>query len=369
MRIAIMINTSWNIYNFRLGLIKALQQDGHQIIAIAPKDEFSEKLQAEGCEFYDVPMEQKGANPIKDLQLKNRMQRALKGIKPDVLLLYTIKPNIYGTLAAAKLGIPVINNVSGLGTVFIRNGVTSRIAKYLYKKAFKKSRLIFFQNKDDRNDFVNAGLLNENKTQLLPGSGVDLTKFNYSHKDREEEFVVLMISRVIYDKGVMEFVEAIKGLKQSGNRVKAVLVGFIEDGNYLGIPRATVNEWVDEGVIDFKGAIADVRPLIAAADIVVLPSYREGTPKSLLEALAMGKPIVTTDVPGCREVVKDGENGFLCKVKDASDLADKVLKMFRAKDTELTNMGLKSRALAEKKFDEKIVISQYRESIIRLNNK
>ncbi len=369
MHIAILINTSWNIYNFRSGLIHALKKDGNQVTAIAPRDDYSEKLIGLGCDYVEVSMQQKGSNPIEDWKLKARITKVLRKVKPDILLLYTIKPNIYGTLAAAQLGIPVINNISGLGTVFIRSGITSRIAKLLYKKALKKSELVFFQNDDDRRDFTRAKLLDIDKTELLPGSGVDLEKFAPTHQKVEDNFRFLMVSRVIYDKGIVELIEAIKILKGRGLNITCGLVGFIEDGNNLGVPRQTVDSWVEEGLIEYYGVLEDIRELLSSSNAVVLPSYREGTPKSLLEAIAMAKPIITTDVPGCREVVEDQVNGFLCKVRSSSDLADKMERMINLSADELSKMGIQSRKLAETRFDEKIVIDRYKKAIKRLVEK
>lgn len=348
-----------------MGLIRALQAEGHQVVAIAPPDEYSERLSEAGCEYIELPMDQKGSNPLKDFKLMRKMKSVFREANLDIILFYTIKPNIYGSMAASSLGIPFINNVSGLGTVFIRRGITSYVAKRLYHRAFKKSKLVFFQNHDDKSEFLNAKLVSPSVIDVLPGSGVDLNRFSF-HPIHEGKFTFLMVGRLIFDKGIIEFVEACKLLKAEGIDFKAGVAGFIEDDNYLGVPRGEVKKWEKEGIINYHGAVDNVLPLLQKSTCVVLPSYREGTPKSLLEAIATGRPIVTTDAPGCREVVVEGENGFLCEVRNAKDLAKKMKRMINLDQDQLSQMGHKSRAIAESKFDEQIVIQKYIQAIKKL---
>jgi glycosyltransferase involved in cell wall biosynthesis len=358
MKVAIVINTSWNIYNFRLGLVKALQKAGHEVIAIAPTDAYSQKLVEKGCTFYPVAIDNKGANPLKDLKLTYAFMRLYKKVAPDVILHFTIKPNIYGTLAAKVLGIPVINNVSGLGTVFIRQNLVSKIALRLYRQAFKYPHTVFFQNNDDRTLFLDLKLVEKSITGLLPGSGVNLANFRPAPFTRNTTFVFLVIARLLYDKGIVEFAEACRILRGKGIKASFQLLGF-KDPSHLGIPESLLDEWISEGLINYLGTSDNVAGVIAEVDCVVLPSYREGTPKTLLEAAAMAKPIITTDVPGCRETVVHTHNGYLCEVKNAADLADKMLQLYSLSDSELAAMGQNSRTLAEERFDEKVVIERY----------
>jgi glycosyltransferase involved in cell wall biosynthesis len=369
MRIAIVINTSWNIYNFRKGLIKYFISHGHQIFAIAPPDDFSEKLVQElGCEYIAVNMDNKGSNPWYDIVFLKELYRIYAQIKPDVVLHYTIKPNIYGSIAAFCLGVPVINNVSGLGTVFLRKNLTSFIALSLYRLAFLAPKKVFFQNPHDQQLFVQKRLVSYRITDVLPGSGIDLNHFKPIAFERNKVFTFLLIARLLYDKGIVEYIEAIRILRKKGIVARFQLLGFFDESP-LGISKRALESWIQEGLVEYLGRTDDVRPSIHAADCVVLPSYREGTPRTLLEAAALAKPIVTTNVPGCTEVVQDTINGLLCEVKNAEDLAAKMQLMTEKSDEHLQEMGRQSRLQVEKRFDEKEVIKKYEEVLVSLFGK
>lgn len=369
MKIGIVVNSSWNIYNFRVGLIKAFLQN-HEVIAIAPDDGYRKPLEEMGCKFEPVPMECKGTNPINDALLIKRLVTAYKKHNLDVVLHYTIKPNIYGTMAAQLLKIPSINNVTGLGTVFLREGISSKVAQYLYRFTFRFPKIVFFQNKDDRELFINKNLIKESIARLLPGSGIDTNHFvpkkpslSVPEGKDKKEFTFLLIARVLYDKGIAEYAEAIKLLRSKGINARFQLLGKIDETKGLGVPEKQIKQWEKEGILKYLGTTNDVRPLISNADCIVLPSYREGTPRTLLEAACLGKPIITTDVPGCRETVIHNFNGYLCEVKNAYDLADKMQKMTCLNDEKLEEMGINSRWLAETKFDQQIIIKKYTEVI------
>ncbi|MBT9393245.1 glycosyltransferase family 4 protein [Hymenobacter sp. NST-14] len=361
MRVAIVINTSWNIWNFRRSLVRALQAAGHEVLAIAPPDAYSGRLETElGCRFVPILMENKGTNPIKDAALTRRFYQIYRRERPDVVLQYTIKPNIYGTLAARLAGIPSVNNVSGLGTVFIVKNLVSKVALGLYRFAFQFPKRVFFQNDDDRQLFLQHGLVAPGITDLLPGSGVDTDRFRPAPAfQRNEPFTFLMIARVLYEKGVEEYFEAARLVREAVPGTRVQLLGGVDESGGVGVKRSVFEEWLKAGNVEYLGTSDDVAALIREADCVVLPSYREGTPKTLLEAAAMGKPIVTTDVPGCRETVVDGRNGLLCQVRDAQDLAAKMLQVLRLPAAGLEQMGRAGRHLAETKFDEQIVLSKY----------
>ena len=370
MRIAIVINKSWNIYNFRMGLVHTFLKLGYQVIAIAPQDEYSKKLIEAGCEYYPVEMENKGTNPVQDLLLIRRFYHIYRRVKPDVILQYTIKPNIYGTLAARLAGIPTINNVSGLGTVFLIRNLVSQVALALYRLAFRFPAKVFFQNQDDRHLFLEHKLIRQDRTDVLPGSGIDTRRFRPAPVfSRNPGFTFLMIARVLYEKGVVEYVEAARLLRSRYPQVRVQLLGGIDESGNIGIKRAVFEPWVQQGDLEYLGTSDDVAAHIAAADCVVLPSYREGTPKTLLEAAAMGKPLITTNVPGCKETVIDGHNGFLCEVRDAADLAAKMIRIYELPDQQLHLMGQASRRLAEEKFDERYVIDKYLEAIRAVTSK
>jgi len=364
-RVALVINTSWNIWNFRRGLVRALQAAGHEVLAIAPPDAYSDRLETElGCRYVPILMENKGTNPIKDAQLTRRFVGVYKRERPDVVLHFTIKPNIYGTLAARLAGVPSINNVSGLGTAFIVENLVSKVVKGLYRLAFRFPEKVFFQNNDDRELFIRAGLIKPALTGLVPGSGVDLARFRPAPavaKPAGAPFTFLMVARVLYEKGIVEYFEAAKQVRAAlpAGTVRLQLLGSLDEAGGVGVTRATFEQWLAEGNIEYLGTSDNVAEHLHRADCVVLPSYREGTPKTLLEAAACGKPLVTTDVPGCRETVQNGRNGYLCQVRDAADLADKLLTVAQLPPERLAALGAASRQLAEEKFDEQLVLGQY----------
>lgn len=343
-----------------MSLLKALQAEGHEIIAIAPADAYSQKLKEAGCRFVPVKMGNH-TNPFQDIWLTWQLYSVYKRVRADVVLHYTIKPNIYGTLAARMAGIPSVNNVSGLGTVFLAIGFVSAVAMQLYRLAFRFPAKVFFQNNDDRALFLKKGLVKQERTDLVPGSGVDLQRFRPATTFvRHEPFTFLMVARLLYDKGIAEYVEAAKLVKEKHPDVKCSILGAIDKQNPSGVQPWQLEQWIKEGCITYVGSTDEVAPVIAQADVVVLPSYREGTPKSLLEAAAMAKPLIATDVPGCREVVMHQKNGFLCNVRNAGDLADKMLQMLDLNNEELEQMGRNSRAIAEHRFNDSFVIEKYR---------
>jgi glycosyltransferase involved in cell wall biosynthesis len=367
-KIIISINASWNVVNFRAGLVRALQASGYDVVALAPADEFSSRFADMGVAFEPIKMDARGTSPFNDALLLGRYYRALKRIRPDVYLGYTAKPNIYGSLAAGALGIPVINNVAGLGVAFLSRNWLNLLIRNLYKAAFRRSAHVFFQNPDDMALFRSAGLVDPTKTSLLPGSGIDLDRFRPGTARSEAATVtLLMVTRLLWAKGVGEFVESARQLRDSHPQARFQIAGIIDDERREGVPRAELKRWQENGLVEYLGALDDVRPALRAADCVVLPSYYpEGTPRSLLEAAAMAKPLITCDVPGCREVVRDGVNGFLCEPQDAASLAVSIRRMIELPQAERMSMGEASRREAEQRFDERIVTDRYIEEIGRL---
>ena len=365
--IALSINTAWNIYNFRLGLIKALQKEGYKLVAIAPKDSYSKKLEKKGIKVFDIKMNNKGTNPIEDLKLIIDYVNIYKTLKPDLVLSYTIKPNIYGSIAAGILKIPVISNISGLGTVFLNDSMTSKIARNLYKIGLKFPKRVFFQNGDDRDLFIKYKLVDPKKTDLLPGSGIDTNKFAPREMQRDDKKIkFLMIARRVGDKGLYEYLQAAETIKKKYKNVEFLLLGAFYPRNPTAITKKELNKWIHRGIINYLGESDEVYKEIEKVDCVVLPSYREGLSRVLLEASSMAKPIVTTNVPGCKEVVKEGINGFLCKSKDYKDLAHKMEKIINLSEKERKMMGRKGREKIVKEFDEEIVIRKYIEIIKNL---
>jgi glycosyltransferase involved in cell wall biosynthesis len=369
-KIVISINASWNVINFRAGLVRALQGSGYDVVALAPADEFSARFADMGVAFEPIEMDPRGTSPLKDALLLGRYYRILKRIRPDVYLGYTAKPNIYGSFAAQALGIPVINNVAGLGVAFLSRNWLNLLIRCLYKAAFRRSAHVFFQNPDDLALFRSANLVDPAKTSLLPGSGIDLGRFQPSApRPRGETVTLLMVTRLLWAKGVGEFVESARRLRERYPQARFQIAGIIDDARREGVPRTELKRWQENGLIEYLGALDDVRPALAAADCIVLPSYYpEGTPRSLLEAAATGKPLISCDVPGCRDVVLDGINGFLCEPKDATSLTSAIRRMIELPEIKRRRMGEASRREAEQRFDERIVTERYIEEIGRLLN-
>jgi glycosyltransferase involved in cell wall biosynthesis len=359
MRIAVVLNTSWNIYNFRMNFVKSLQAHGHEVHTIAPVDEYVSFLTDEGCIHHPVRMDSRGVNPIKDTGLIFELLGIYRKVKPDIILHYTIKPNVYGTIAASILGIPVINNVCGLGTVFLKKNLVSSIALMLYKLSFRFPRKVFFQNEDDMKLFLDKKLVSRDVVDLVPGSGIDLQKFTPMTFNRNKKFTFLLISRLITDKGILEYIDAIEKLQREGVDARFQILGAIDAEHARGIQPQVIQKWIDDGKVEYLGTTDDVRSFIALADCIVLPSYREGTPRTLLEAASSCKPIIATDVPGCNHVVENNVNGLLCKLKDSDDLAEKMKSMSLMGDDELRRFGKNGRAKIEAQYDESIVINKY----------
>jgi len=363
MKIVISLNTSWNIYNFRLNLARVLKNSGYEVILVAPYDEYSDRL-SEEFEYHNIYMNNKGTNPKEDLKTLIGFYKLYKKIKPDVVLNYTIKPNIYGNIACKFLKIKTINNVSGLGTVFITENLITKAVKLLYKIAFSSSSTVFFQNSDDKELFIKNSLVSRNICDLVPGSGIDTSKFKPIEVKKEDNtFRFLLIARMLYDKGIQEYVESAKILKDKHKNVEFQLLGSLDAVNKTAISKEQMQKWVDDDLVNYLGTTDDVQKCISQANCVVLPSYREGTPRTLLESASMAKPIVTTDVAGCKEVVEDKVNGYLCEVRNAQDLADKMEIMLELSDSERVEMGRIGREKMVREFDESIVIGKYLDSL------
>jgi glycosyltransferase involved in cell wall biosynthesis len=311
-----------------------------------------------GVERIPIRLDRSGINPWADLNLLRAYRRLLERLRPVAYLGYTIKPNIYGSLAAASLGIPAIPNVSGLGTAFIRGGPLQQVASRLYKIGFRRSPVVFFHNGDDCQLFVERRMVRPEQARVLPGSGVDLERFAPAPvAERPPTF--LFLGRLLRDKGVLEFVEAARSLRSGLPGACFQLLGPIDEGNRTAVTRQEIDSWVAQGVIDYLGTSDDVRPFIAAATAVVLPSYREGLPRSLLEAAAMARPLVAADVPGCRDVVEDGVNGYLCAVRDSDSLANAMRRLAELPRAERLAMGQAARRKVQAQFSEDFVIRAY----------
>ena len=358
-KIVLTANTSWYLYNFRLGLIKELIKQKNKIFIVAPKDNFSPKLKDLGCTFFSIKVDNKGSNPIKDLSFFYVLRRIYKKINPDIVLHYTIKPVIYGSFASQKLSIPHINNITGLGTVFIDPNWITFFVKILYKKALIRSSYVFFQNKDDYKLFIKNKLISKFiPISIIPGTGIDLDKFKLSKYPKSSTLKFLFIGRILKDKGFFEFVEVAKRIKNLGFKVDFKILGYLNAKNKTAITESEINHFQKKGYINYLGSSDNVIPFINDASCVVLPSYREGLPKSLLEAASIGRPIIATDVTGCRDIVSNGKNGFLCKPRNIKDLYQKVLEFISLPYQERKKLGENGREIMKKNFDEKKVIKK-----------
>jgi len=365
-KVVIALNSSWNIINFRSGLIKTLIAQGFDVIAVAPKDKYTHLIQDLGCKFISIPMKTQGKNIFSDAYLLFNYVKIFYTEKPNALLSFTIKPNIYGSFAACILRIPRINNISGLGAVFINQDFLTKIVKFLYKLAFKNSNVVFFQNIDDFTYFIKEKITKPKQSIVIPGSGINLENFDYSKLNKPKatgELKFLLIARMLWDKGIKEYVHAAKIVKNQFPNSKFFLLGPMDTNNPAGITLNQITQWSNDGYIDYLGTSDQVSDMILLSDCVVLPSYREGVPRSLLEGAAMGRPLIATDVPGCKETIEDGLNGFLCAPRDAEDLADKMITLIKLSHEERLSMGYKGREKVRIEFDEKIVIENYLSAI------
>lgn len=365
LRIAVVANTMWYLFNFRLNLMLALKAAGHSVVGIAPADSYVSQIEAAGIEFQTVPISGGGTNPLVELASVARLRRLLKREKVDLVLSYTPKGNLYSAVACISLRVPFVPNVSGLGRAFIRKSPVTWIAQGLYRLTFRRARRVFFQNPDDMNVFLDAGLVHPEDAERLPGSGVDLVRFAVAKPNSraDDAPVFLLVARMLWDKGVGEYVAAARQVRLTHPRATFRLLGFMTSDNPSAIPWDQVNAWVLEGVVTYLGPTDDVRPHLVEADCVVLPSYREGVPRVLLEAAAMGRPVITTDVPGCREAIVDGETGYLCRPADHADLAAKLLKFIALPVAERRTMGERGRAFVVQHFDENAVLDRYLETV------
>ena len=363
-KIFLVSRCAWTLYNFRSGLMRKLVETGNQVVGGgAAGDGFEPKIEALGVKFNALPVDKKGINPRADVKLFVTLYRWYKQEQPDIVHHFTIKPVIYGSVAARMARIPkIVNTVTGLGYVFTDEKTTwlRHLVVRLYRISLNCADFTFFQNPDDYDFFLSRGLVKKSGTALLPGSGVDCEHFlplPGLNPLKESQPTFLMVSRLLKDKGVYEFVEAACRVKARHPEARFQLLGRRDVRNPNVVPESDLKRWDNEGLVSWIGEVSDVRPIIAKSDVVVLPSYREGTPRALLEAAAMAKPIITTDAVGCRQVVDDGINGLLVPVKDSSSLAQAMEQMIR--DPEMRKrMGKAGRKKVEREFDEKMVIKK-----------
>ena len=346
-------------------LIKALKKAGHHVIAIAPKDNYVDLLLENDIEFIALKkLARKGTNPINDLLLVNELRKIYTKNKLDVVLQYTIKPNIYGTLAASLSNTKTICTVTGLGYTFLNKNLTAKIAHQLYRFAFKKADKILFQNTDDLQTFLDFNLANKSKCDIIHGSGIDVEKFHPDfckniENNKPENTRFLMIGRLLKDKGIFEYIEAAQLVKQQFPKTKFHVLGEIDTQNPSAIKKEELENWIKNDIIIYHEHAKDTRPFICNADCVVLPSYREGMPRVILEGMAMGKPCVTSDAPGCKDSIIDGESGFLCKTADSQSLANAMQTFILLNNDAKIEVGKQARKRAEIIFSSIYINDKY----------
>lgn len=368
MKIILFANTEWYLFNFRLSLAKALQGQGHEVLLISPPGEYGARLQALGFRWEALPMDRKSLNPLQELRLLAYLCRLYRREQPALAHHFTIKCVVYGSIAALVARVPArVNAVAGMGYVFTNQALKARLLRPVVRGLMRlvlngRGARLILQNNDDMAAFAKAGLARPELTRLVMGSGVDLARFTprvpsvQAGLDVQPTRVVLA-ARLLWDKGIAEYAEAARQLKAKGLPIRFLLAGAPDPGNPAAIAQATLDGWQAEGLIELLGQVSDMAALFAAVDMVVLPSYREGLPKSLIEAAACALPLVTTDVPGCREVVTHEVDGLLVPVKDAKALASAIERL-HLDPAWARELGLAARARALREFDEKIVISK-----------
>ena len=352
----------------RAGLLRALQEEGFVVVAAAPEGKGAEELRQMGVQTEVLPFQPTGMSPLADLVLLHRFRTLMKRIKPVAFIAFTVKPNIYGSVAAHMAGVPSLNNISGLGRVFVARTLLTRLVERLYRWGFKRSCVVFFENRDDEELFLARKIVRPDQAVALPGAGLDLEQFAPVDRARAEgkPFTFLLAARLLWHKGVREFVEAARAVRADHPNSRFQILGFVEPPGRDSVPERDLRRWADEGVIDYAGGCTDVRPVIAAADCVVLPTfYREGVPRILMEAAAMAKPVIATDMPGCRDAVDHELTGLICAPKSRESLADAMRRMLTLGSDRLTQMGRRARTKMERQFDEALVHQAYRDALRR----
>ena len=369
MKAVLFANTDWYLYNFRIEYAKFLKSQGWDVVLMSPDGEYVEKIEALGFRHIDMEFSRKGMNPAAESDAIRRIREVYEAEQPDLVHHFTIKCMIYGSLAAQKVGVKsIVNSVTGLGFVFLSDKphvkLVRGVVKHLYKKAFKGTQVIF-ENPDDRALFLEMGLVGEDNSHVILGTGIDTDAF-VPVRPPDSVPLTILPARMLWDKGIGEFVDAAAAIRREGINARFALIGKMDEGNPACIEYETLTRWQKEGNVEWWGWQDDIYTSISLADIVCLPSYREGLPKILLEAAACGRPIVTTDVPGCRETVINGVNGLLVEVKSAESLKNALVRLINDRDLRV-KMGEASRNFAVTRFSNDIVNAEtykiYREAL------
>lgn len=362
-KVLILVNHDVVIYNFRKELVDRLLNDRYQVIISSPYGERIDNLVDMGCEYIEASIERHGTNPLNELKLLNYYKKIIKDNKPDIVLTYTIKPNIYGGLAAKKYKVPYIANITGLGTAVERQGLMQKISIILYKLAFSNIQRVFFQNTENMQFFIDNNVV-IGKHKLVPGSGVNLQYFNVLEYPSTESIEFVFISRIMKEKGIEQYIETAEYITDKYPNTKFHVCGFCEE-RYEEILKNLQNK----GVLTYHGMVRDIREILKKTHCTIHPTYYpEGMSNVLLESAACGRPVITTDRSGCREIVDDGVNGYVVDQKNSQNLIKKVKEFLELEYEDKKMMGLAGRKKVEREFDRKIVVEAYAKEIEKVIN-
>ena len=351
-------NSCWNLFNFRHDLIKELNKK-HTIIIVAPYDKYLKKITYKNIFFSPIYLKRNKKSIISDFICLIQYFFIIKKYKPDYLIAFTIKPNIYSSIASFFSKTKTINNITGLGSTLLKNNYFTKFIFLFYKIAFRNSYKIIFQNTDDKELFIKKKISYENNSILIPGSGININNFLKYQYPKNKIFTFLYNGRLIKDKGIKEYIEAAKIVKKKYKKIKFVIMGSLDTNNPNSINKNYLEKNINQGNIHYIGFRDNPLSFIKKVDCIVLPSYREGLSRSLLESMALSKPIITSNVPGCKELVINNSNGFLCEPKSSNDLAEKMIKIITLNHLEIQAMGKKSVELIKEKYTTEIVLDKF----------
>ena len=353
-RILVLANNDVGLYRFRKDLLAALLGAGHEVYISLPDGDFVPELVQLGCRFMDTPIERRGMNPLHDSKLFRQYRAMLKKVQPDLVLTYTIKPNIYGGLACRMAHIPYAVNITGLGSAIENGGWLKKFVLALYKPALKGARVVFFENAGNRDTLAATGVVPQGRDVVLSGAGVNLEDYPYQSYPQKGAVRFLFVGRVMHEKGVDELFAAAKRMKKEyGDGVEFHIVGSFEEGY-----KPLMDELEQAGVVKYHGYQSDMKPFYAMANCIVLPSYHEGMSNVLLEAAASGRPLITSDIPGCREAVENGVSGYLCPAKDADALYEAMRRFVELPESWRGEMGRRGRERMEQRFSKTAVVAE-----------
>ena len=371
LRIGFVSNSAWSVYNFRLDVIRHLLQQGHEIIVMAADDEYSQLLRDCGCRFISINFNNRTENPFRDYFFFRQLKKIYKEYKPDILFHYVIKPNIYGSLAAASCNIPSVAVITGLGYAFAKHNFLYWIIKRLYKISLRKSKEVWFLNNNDAKVFLKAKVVNIEKIKILPGEGINTDFFSKDFNGQKTEnrrFRFLMSTRLLKSKGVGIYADAARILKKKYDNIDFELIGFFEKHHPDSVSPEDLKKWEKQGLIHYGGFAKDVRPFLLNTDCFVFPSfYNEGVPRCLMEAASMELPVITSLNTGCKEVVINNTTGYFCNMNDPFDLADKMEKIISLSVEERATMGRNGRSLVTDKFNIQKVINEYEQTLQKID--